>query len=144
MQEVEFVSDLVFNFINGLSDFKGASLDAMYSEYDEDFPDSQNLSKRLEACFSKIASLPAASISDTIFSRSPIFFSLIVVLDSSNVKIPTKKLEAAIKEIDDRYNSDKPVIDRPKIDAEFYDACRASTQRIASRRIRDKYIKRFL
>jgi hypothetical protein len=144
MQEVEFVSDLVFNFLKGLSDFKGKSLDAMYSKYDEDFPESQQLTKRLEACFSKIASLPATSITDTIFSRSPIFFSLIVAMDSTNTKIPTKKLDEVIQEIDDRYNSDKPMSERPKVDAEFYDACRASTQRISTRRVRDKYIKRFL
>ena len=144
MQEVEFISDLVYNFIHGLSDFKGPNLDKMYAENDEEFPKAQQFAKRLEACFSKIASLPAALISDTIFSSSPIFFSLVIALDSTSTKISASKLELAIRKIDERYNSDKPLNERPKADVEFHDACRASTQRIASRRIRDAYIKHFL
>lgn len=144
MQEVEFVSDLVFNFLHGLSDFKGKNLDDMYKLHDDSFPESDRIANRLESCFSKIAALSSSCIKDTIFSRAPIFFSLVIVLDSSKSRISPSKLEPILREIDRRFNSDKPMNDRPASDVRFYDACRASTQRIASRQVRDKYIKGFL
>lgn len=143
MQEIEFVSDVVLNLMSGLSDFRAALLDKMYEEYDEEFPNANEIAKRLDSCFSRVAAIPASAINDTVFSRKPIFFSLILALDEIP-KAKGKKLEDALHAVDDRYNADKPLSERPKTDVEFYEACRSSTQRIASRRIRNKYLKRFL
>lgn len=144
MQEVEFVSDLVLNLLKGLSDYSGAKLDKLYAEHEDDFPQALGISRRLEACFSKIASVPKTTISDSIFSREPVFFSLAIVVDELGAKLQIKKLARALLEIDRRFNSDKPLSERPENDVAFYEACRASTQRIATRRIRHKYIKSFL
>jgi hypothetical protein len=144
MREMEFLSDIVLNFIRGLSDFSADRLNKIYHEYDDAFPDSAKLEKRLDACFSKIAGLPAETIKGTIFSRQPVFFSLILAIDETNPRINLTKLNEAILEIDNRFNSDLPVSDRPKRDAEFYEACRASTQRISTRKIRHNYISSYL
>ena len=71
------------------------------------------------------------------------FFSLVLVLDE-NPHARGRKLEDALCEIDERFNSDKPPNERPKTDSEFYEACRASTQRIANRKVRRSYISKFL
>ena len=143
MKEIEFLSDVVLNFIRGLSDFSAERLDGLYSEFDEDFPNASRLQKRLNACFSRIASLPAETIKDTIFSRQPLFFSLLIALDATKKRLTTASLRDAIIKIDERFNSDVPVNERSNCDAAFYEACRASTQRIATRKIRNEYISSF-
>lgn len=143
MLEMEFISDVVLNMLSGLSDFTAAKLDKIYKDKDVVFPEATNIKKRLDSVFSRVASLPASAIRDTIFCRKPVFFSLLFEMDR-NKTAKGKKLEDAIMEIDERFNSDKPLNERPRTDAEFYQACSASTQRIASRRVRSRYIGRFL
>lgn len=143
MQEVEFVSDVILNMLEGLSDFSNSKLKKIYADNEENFQEAPDIKKRLDSVFSRIASLSAATIRETIFSRSPVFFSLALVLDE-NSHAKGRKLEDALCEIDDRFNSDKPPNERPKTDSEFYEACRASTQRIANRKVRRSYISKFL
>ena len=81
MLEVQFVSDLTLNLINGLSDYSAPAIDKIYKEYDEDFPQRDDIAKRMDTVFSKVASLEPGTIQDTIFSRQPLFFSLFLVLD---------------------------------------------------------------
>lgn len=138
MNETQFVSDLLYNLLNGLSDYTSTKLDTLYKENDELFEQRNEVGIRLDRVFDLIASLPPERISDTIFKRSPILFSLIIVIDSVNPNI--KQLEKAVLEIDERFNSEENLTENDK---QFIDACSASTQRIAQRRIRDDYIRRF-
>lgn len=144
MKEVLFISDLTYNLLHGLSDFRSANLDNFYKKYDNDFPQMQDLTKRMEKVFQTIATLDPKSIKDTIFSRIPLFFSLIIVLDGITRRIPKSKIEDALFLIDKNFNSDTPVSQRTKKDSEFYFACTASTQRIKSRKKRDQYIREHL
>lgn len=143
MLEVEFVSDLVLNLLKGLSDFKANSLNTLYADNDETFTSSAAVKRRLDSVFSRIAALPASAIRDTIFCRRPVLFSLLLVLDDNRMA-KGRKLNDALLEVDARFNSDRPLSDRPRADATFYEACRASTQRIASRKARSRYLVRFL
>lgn len=140
MDEVQFVSDIVLNLAKGLSDFSAANLDRAYQQWDEDFPLADDVEKRLGRIFDFVSQLEPTSIRDTIFSRSPVFFSLMLVLDQWP-KLSRSRAQAAIFEVDARFNSDLPIADRPKSDADFYLACTSSTQRIRMRRIRDRYLK---
>lgn len=138
MNETQFISDIVFNFINGLSDYSSAKLDAVYKKYDESFDQAESISERLDKAFDQIAALPPERITDTIFSRSPILFSLILVIDDIH---PTNQaLEKVILAIDERYNSEQNLSEK---DLKFIDACKATTQRIAQRKVRDQYIRSF-
>lgn len=139
MNETQFISDIVFNFVNGLSDYSSAKIDSFYKEYDESFDTAQDISSRLDRSFDLIASLPAERISDTIFNRSPILFSLILVIDE--IAPSSQALESAIITIDERYHSEENQTDD---DINFIDACKSTTQRIAQRRTRDQYIRKFL
>jgi hypothetical protein len=140
MQEVQFVSDIIFNLMNGLSDYSSTKIDDFYKEFDEEFDRKAEITDRLDRVFDIVASLDRERISDTIFKRQPVFFSLIILLDSLQ-NVDRNKLDRAINEIDERYNSDNF---KTAEDSDFIAACSASTQRISQRTIRNNYIKSFL
>ena len=144
MQEVQFVADLTLNMIYGLSDYSAAKLDKIYEENEERFRKVNSMTRRMERLFGKVAAIDPTAIRDTIFSRQPLFFTLCVVLDSYKAKISKYQIKRALYRIDENLNSDTPFSKRSKADSDFYTACTASTQRIKSRRIRDKYLRRAL
>lgn len=138
MTEVQFVSEITLNLQKGLSDFSQAQLIKLYKDNDEDFPQAAQIMQRFERVMGLMQDVQP-SITNTIFSRSPIFFSLFLALDEVPVK--ALKLRRRIAEIDEIFNE---IEDNPgggsAADVEFHDACVASTQRIKSRRARAKYI----
>jgi hypothetical protein len=144
MAEVQFVAELTLNMIEGLSDYSSARIDKFYKKYDESFPQMESISKRLERAFSKIAELEPAAIKDTIFSRSPLFFTLFLLIDSMNGKVAANKLRDTLYKVDQSFNADTPVNERKKADAQFYLATTASTQRIKSREVRRDYLSKAL
>ncbi|EQD27134.1 hypothetical protein B1B_19275, partial [mine drainage metagenome] len=105
MNETQFISDIVFNLINGLSDFSSSKLDALYKKYDDNFDEAKDISTRLDKAFDKIASLSPEIITATIFNRSPILFSLIILIDEIQPDIKT--LEKVILAVDERFNSEE-------------------------------------
>lgn len=144
MSEVQFTAELAMALIDGMSDFSAARVDAAYRRWDEDFPDHDTISKRLERVYRMVASLKPEAVKDTIFSRSPVFYSLILVLDSLH-QLPAKAtLEETLAEIDARFNDPRPAAERPEEDLAFVAACTASTQRIKSRQTRFDYIQSFV
>jgi hypothetical protein len=144
MVEVQFVAELALNMINGLSDYSSARLDKFYAKYDESFSHLEDITARLEKVFAKIVELEPEVIRDTIFARSPLFFTLFILLDSIDCKVRTSKLRETLYAIDQSFNSDKPLNERKKPDADFYLATTASTQRIKSRQVRHNYLSKAL
>lgn len=144
MSEVQFTSELAINMLEGISDYSVRKIDDYYAKKDENFPEAEKIQQRMEKVFSLITKLQPGTIKDTIFSRSPLFFSLFLVLDSNQAKISPAALEEGLYGVDESFNSDVPITDRKKADADFYAACTASTQRIKSRQIRDAYIRKAL
>lgn len=140
MSEVLFISDIVFNLLNGLSDYSPINLNNMYGEFDEEFDGRDDISTELDRIFDVVGSLDPTSITDTIFNRQPLFFSLVMVLHETG-KITTKKLTALINIIDERFHSED---NRSREDDLFKEACVSTTQRIAQRRVRHSYIKGFI
>jgi hypothetical protein len=141
MVEVQFVSELVINMLEGLQDYSAKIIDGFYAQYDESFPQQKLISDRMERVFAMIASLDESAIRDTIFSRSPLFFSLVLILDSIQERVKPRVLEDHLYTIDRTFHSDLPVAERPATDAQFYIACTSNMHRIKSRRIRDSYIR---
>lgn len=144
MAEVQFVSELVINILDGLRDYNAKEIDQYYHNFDDKFSEEKALAQRFEKVFAKIAQIEVEAIRDTIFSRSPLFFSLFLIVDSSDGKIEAAKIQRCLYEIDKSFNSDLPLNERSKSDAEFYLACTSNMHRIKSRQIRDKYIRRVL
>jgi hypothetical protein len=144
MSEVQFTAELCMALVNGLTDFSAARIDAAYRLWDDEFPERDVVRDQLERVYQAVSSLHAETIKDTIFSRSPVFYSLVLVL-AQQTKIPSaSKLEEALSEIDLRFNDPRPPAERPKEDLSFVAACTASTQRIRSRQVRSSYIASFL
>lgn len=143
MGEVQFVAELSMAMIDGLQDSRTVAIDAAYEMWDEEFPYATDLQRRFDRIFKLIASIDPSTITDTIASRSPVFFSLVLVLDSLP-RMPSRRvLENALWEIDARFNDPRPANERPEEDVAFVNACTASTQRIRSRRVRHDYIRTF-
>lgn len=142
MTEVQFISDVVINLMDGLVAYSASTLTKYYKKYDEEL-DVQDLNERLDRIFDICVSLQPSVIKQTIFNRAPIFFSLIIALDEIK-KINIDKVTKGIIEIDNRYNSDLPIASRPKEDINFYNASSATTQSLANRRTRLEYIKSFI
>jgi hypothetical protein len=136
MDEVQFISDITYNLVNGLSDFSAERINKLYKQYDEEFAAEASIKKRIDRVFKLLSNVDSAAFQDTIFSRSPLFFSLFMALDEKGT-IAAKKLEQVMHDIDAIYNEPKG---QKAKDRAFIDACTASTQRIKSRNIRHAYI----
>jgi hypothetical protein len=101
MQEVQFTSDLVVNMIQGMSDFSPALMNKYYKEYDLEFPHEDEISRRLDRLFEKMALVPPDKFSDTIFSSVEVALTLMLTLDEigpASVDIDT--IVSAIDEVD--------------------------------------------
>lgn len=144
MAEVQFTAELAMALVDGMQDFSAARVNAAYKKWDEDFPERGDVAARLDRVFTKIVSLRAEAIADSIFSRSPVFYSLLLVLDETQRLPGDTALEEKLAEIDARFNDPRPLAERPAKDVEFVAACTASTQRIRSRKTRFDYIKSFM
>jgi hypothetical protein len=140
MNETQFISDLVYNFLNGLSDYSAKRIDSLYGQFDEEFVQSDEINGRLDRVFDCISSISPEKLSDTIFTRHPILFSLLIVIDSME-RLDISNIEQAILTIDERFNSENNL---SAVDVDFSKACTSSTQRYAQREIRDLYIRMFL
>ena len=143
MQEVQFVADLSLSMHGGIIDFQAARITRAYKDWDEEFPTKENLDSRFERVFDYISSIQPHTIRDTIFSRSPLFYSLVLVLDSIPRLPSVRSTEERLTEIDMRFNDPRPTTERPLRDVEFVGAATASTQRIKQRSVRDAYIRSF-
>ncbi len=131
-------------FVNGMGDFSAARVDNAYMQWDEEFPEREGVAKRLDSVYGKISAVKPNVIKDTIFSRSPVFYSLLLVLDGLNRLPGDAALEDALVAIDAHFNDSRPAAERPEEDLAFVAACTASTQRISSRETRFDYIKSFI
>jgi len=143
MGEVQFVSELAINMLDGLQDYSEAGITEYYRKFDDEFSGRTDLQKRMDRTFTKIAGLSPDAIKDTIFSRAPLFFSLFLILDA-NPRIGRSVLESTLWDIDERFNRDVRIDERPKAEAEFVVACESNLHRIRSRQVRDRYIRHFI
>lgn len=136
MNEVLFISDLILNLTDGISDFRPSSIDQIYRLNNDDYPEAAAMRSRLDRIFEVLYGVQRSVIVDTIFSRPPLLFSLMLIIDALNltpagVTIVVNEVDAAFQ--DENLNTDDVV--------SFRSAVAASTQRINSRQIRDAFIR---
>jgi len=136
MDEVQFISDVINNMINGLTDLKQPALNRIYGEYEEDFPQQDVIRSRLDQVFQTVGWVTPGTIKETIFNRHPLFFSLVMALDESQIT-QGERVQSAILEIDEIFQSTENVND---MDEDFKKACTSSTQTLSSRKVRHDYI----
>jgi hypothetical protein len=138
--EMQFVSELVINMLEGLQDYSPKRIDEFYKNNDESFRKETDVARRFDATFGLLVSLNDTTLKDTIFSRPPIFFSLFLILDSIKNKISVAKLRDHLGDMDARFESGN----KTRADTDFYVACTSNPHRIRSRETRDKYIRSFI
>ena len=142
MTEVQFMSDLVINLKDGLTSYNSPKLDRYYANYDDCFDDAARISTKLDMIFNIIGELGPDIFRNTIFSRPPVLFSLIMAVESNIENIELGKLMQAIQDIDAHYHLEPQ--DKNEADKGFEAAIASTTQGESQRLIRDSYIKSFI
>lgn len=140
MNEVQFMSDLIINMLDGLTSYNSAKLDKYYSNFDDTFDRDEEISQSLDDLFDIVIQFNPSAIIDTIFKRPPLFFSLLMALYSKHGRCDVAKVEQGLMDIDAHYNLDE----KTSTDLEFVNAVSATTQGEKQRNIRDAYIKHFI
>lgn len=140
MVEVEFIADLTMNLLKGIQDFSPARLTNFYKLNDVVFEQESEAESLISSIFSLINAMDPKIIKDTIFSRAPLMFSLCMIL-KDNLNIAPNKLSSIILKIDNLVVSED--IEHDQKTLTFLKAISSSTQRIASRRQRDAFIREY-
>lgn len=140
MQEVQFISDLAINMINGLSDFSAKTIDKFYKDRDADFAEREDIAKRMESLFVKLVAIPATAFKDTIFKQYQLAFSLMVVVDRIRDQNPSaEKIEQVIRDIDAQVASYRELDVRTEEQSNLIEGFTGGNlHRIKSRTIRDQ------
>lgn len=142
MGEVQFMADLIINLIDGLTSYSSKKIDDYYKKFDDDFSCGEEISIKLNNIFDKIISMNPDAITNTIFQRPPLFFSLVMAIEERLSDVDTKRLGQVLMDIDAIYNED--IKEKSPKDIDFYNAISATTQGEKQRRIRDEYLKSFI
>jgi len=138
MQEVQFVSEISIGLMKGIQDQKQDQIDRYYREFDEGFPKGPAITRRLNKIFNTLTACDPDSIKNTVFSRQPLFYSLVMAIDV-NSRIPPKRLTEKLWAINDRFELAEQG-NGAKNDQNFYAASSTTTQRIKQRTTRHNYL----
>lgn len=144
MTEVQFTAEVSMALVDGMSDYSAAKINTAYKMWDEDFPERERVASQLERVYGLIAGIDPTYIRETIFSRTPVFYTLVLVLAAMTGKPSIARLERALSDIDARFRDERPASERPREDVAFVAACTSSTQRIRARQTRFDYIAGFV
>ena len=149
MQEVELTSELVIAMLSGLQD-KKKSLDVFYKDFDETFPEREQMEKRFRQVIDVITGA-TESLRSTEFHRRPLFYSLFLVIYHRRFGLPNSRLgrnSGAITALEQRSirrailelsavvenaRAGEPVTDRY---TQFVESCLQQTDNIEPRRRR--------
>jgi hypothetical protein len=142
MQEVQFISDLAINMINGLSDFSAPAIDKFYRLNDAEFAQMDDITKRLDALFAKLAAIPAGAFKDTVFKQYQLAFSLMVVVDRLRDQNPAPaKIEQVARDIDAQVTAFQELEVKTEEQTSFLEGFTGGNlHRIKTRTIRDQAI----
>ncbi len=142
MQEVQFISDLAINMINGLSDFDAKTIDRFYKQKDEEFAEVDDIQNRMETLFSKLVAIPAQAFKDTVFKQYQLAFSLMVVVDRIRQQNPSSEaIEQVMRDIDTKVSAYQELEVKTEDQSRFLEGfIGGNLHRIKTRTIRDQAI----
>ena len=144
MTEVQFVSDVVINLVEGLQDFAAKKLDGFYRKYDEDFPRAVEIQERLDRIYTIMLEMPDGLIRGSIFSTPQLLFSLMLVLDAKKRRA-AKVVRRGISELDAIVEAVRSGENPGALKADVYDAFTSGNlHRIRSRQTRDEVIRSYI
>lgn len=140
MQEVQFVSDLAINLVEGLVDFNAAKINSYYRNFDADFPEVSELRERFDNIFEQLAAIPPTVFSDTVFQQQQLAFSLMMVVDRfrDRESVNDVNIQRCMHDIDARVAAYRDLQVKGETESTFLEAFSGGNlHRIAKRRIRD-------
>lgn len=106
MLEVQFVSDLAYNMLEGLKDFSASALTNIYKKYDQEFPQRQELSERWDNLFEKIVRVGPERFTSSVFRVYQNSHSLFHFLDATRDRGWTaQQIEVLMTRVDDRLDA---------------------------------------
>ena len=144
MTEVQFISDLTINLLDGLQDFSAPRLDRYYKKYDEEFPADDDIKARLEQLFRSILDLRIDLVKNSVFSRPQVLFSLLLVMDSLP-PVPAGKIETCITDLDARVRAVRSGEVPDAVSTDIYEAfTTGNMHRIRFRQKRAEVIQGYL
>ena len=144
MVEVQFVSDLVVNLLDGLRDFSAKILDSYYQQFDDEFPNEDALKLRLERLFGAIVEIPLDLLKGSVFARPQVLFSLLLVLDSLP-SVPKEKVKSCIADLDAKLQAVRSGEVPDAVRTDIYEAFSSGNMhRIRFRQRRDEVIRGYL
>lgn len=142
MQEVQFISDLAINMIDGLSDFDAKAIDRFYKQKDEEFAELDDIRDRMENLFSKLVKIPAQAFKDTVFKQYQLAFSLMIVVDRIRQQDPLPEaIEQVMRDLDARVSAYQENDVKTEDQSRFLEGfIGGNLHRIKTRTIRDQAI----
>ncbi|WP_137898371.1 DUF262 domain-containing protein [Sphingomonas sp. 2SG] len=143
MVEVQFISDLAINMIEGLQDYSAPKIDRYYKLYDAEFEAALDLTSRMERIFQLLAEMQSELFRDTVFSQYQVAFSLMIVLDSLRDNMPNRdRLAAAMRAIDAQAVAARAAGELMGMELQLVEAFTGGNlHRLAARRKRDEVIR---
>ena len=100
MQEVQFISELAINLIEGLTDFNATKINAYYRRYDESFDEGTSIRERMDEIFALLTDIDPSNFRDSVFQKYQNSFSLMLVIDEFAEHLDSQQVEEAIQEVD--------------------------------------------
>jgi len=145
MIEVQFMSDLCMNLLDGLQDYSATRLTNCYKRFDESFPKEDELENRLEQLFGLLSRVKAAALRGSTFARSEVLFSLIIAMHTRASLPHPDSIEQCIREIDSRIEAVRSGDNKDAMSTAEYEAfTTGNMHRIKSRTARNELIARLL
>ncbi len=142
MVEVQFVSDLVMNLLEGLQDFSAKRLTKYYGDHEEEFAEEDTVTRRLDALFDQLLELHEGRLKGTIFARPQVLFSLMIVVDGLSRRASASAIERCIEDLDARVEAVRSGDNPGALSTNVYEAfTTGNMHRIRFRKLRDKAIR---
>ena len=93
MSEAELTSELLIAQLDGMQD-KKKSIDDFYKKFDEEFPKREQIERRFRETVDTISNAFPDTLSETEFSRPPLFYSLYCVTYHRRYGLPGQSSES--------------------------------------------------
>jgi hypothetical protein len=146
MMEVQFVSDLVYNMLEGLKDFSSPALTRIYGRYDVEFPGEKNIADRWASLFSRVTRIPPELFGRTVFKSYQVAFSLFYLIDNTRDRNwSPQDIATLMRRADDRMTDlmlSMQITDQERELLQSFHG--GNLHRIRTRQIRDTYLRTLL
>lgn len=149
MDEVELVSDLVNNILNGSSGRTKGVLDKIYEQYDEEFPYQSDVEARFRHVMDEIETMLGDVIAKSFFSRESLFFTLFQTIYNEIYDLsffepdsrPVHLSGARRREVRERLLQAAEDFKHQRVPADVWDSFAKSSTHPGRREIRLNYLK---